>query len=275
MKREVFVLALLGWALTSTGRADYIIDGSLSDWGVTPFSDWSPGQPSADFTATDNVNLYQAYSYSEGYDFEAMYFDDSAESFFFAVVTSHALGALSASGDLGLDLNGDMTISEHGIVTGLEYAMHVGNGTLGEVVYDPTWERTQLQDWPDGWQGSPYKASGGTVVGSAAVAIAYYPGMEFGTYILEAAVPRNLFPDGGGNIGDLVGSHLTIWCGNDSINLVGDIDTNTEVPVPGASLLSCCGVGLIALLRRYRTGNREGKACAKWPGAPRRRSARG
>jgi hypothetical protein len=133
----------------------------------------------------------------------------------------------------------------------LEYAVHVGSGTVGQVVYNPTWARTQLTDWADGWQGSPYKAEGGTVIGSASVAISYDSEMEGGTYILEAAVPRNLFPGGGGDIGDLVGAHLTIWCGNDSINLVGDLDT-TSVPVPGAVVLGSLGIGLVARLRRHR-----------------------
>jgi hypothetical protein len=256
--RRLVVIALVCGAAVSVASASYVIDGSLNDWGVTPFSNWAPAG-TADYTQTDNINLYNADTYDEFYDVEAMYFDNDQTKFYFAVVGSYPMQPGAGSGDLGLDLNEDMDISEHGIVTGLEYAIRVGTGTLGQVVLNPDWGDTIHYEWYDGWQGSPYWVtdSTGTVVGMASIAYQYYPGLEDGTYILEGEVSRSLFPNNGGNVNDLVGLHWTMWCGNDSINLVGDIDPYEpppppSVPAPAAALLACFGTAILGTLRRRR-----------------------
>ena len=208
----VFVLLLL---CVPDCWAAYVIDADLSDWGVTPFVNWVPAG-TADFNETDNANLYGAMGYSEYYDYEALYFDDDAQNFYFAIVTSHNI-----DGDLGIDLDNNFTLSTHGIMSGLEYAVRIGSGS-GEVVANPTWSKTTYHQWPDGWQGTPHQASGGTILGLATVAIKHYAAMEQGTYIVEISVPRHFFPYCY-TPGHPVTSHHTMWCGNDSINLTGDI----------------------------------------------------
>lgn len=246
MRKLTALCVVMGLTLGLSAKswANYVIDADLSDWDVTPFVDWVPAG-TADYTVTDNINLYNAFFYGEDYDFEALYFDDDAQNFFFAIVTSYPLGpASSDGGDLGIDLNGDATISPHGIVTGLEYAIRLSSGTLGDVLANPGWLDTTVFEWPDGWQGSPYRAIDGTVLGSATVAIEYYDLLESGTYIAEVAVSRDLFP--AVVPGDTVTLHITQWCGNDSINLRGTV----AIPEPATILL--VGIGMALGGRLYR-----------------------
>jgi hypothetical protein len=208
-------------------RAAYIIDAGLSDWGVTPFSDWVPSG-TADHVVRNGNNTYSASGYGQYYDFEALYFDDDINNFYFAGVCSYPVGTSTNGGDLGIDLNGDATISTHGIVSGLEYAIRVSSATQGQVIANPVWSNTTYKQWIDGWQGSPWRAVGGTVIGSATVNVQYYSSMESGTYIFEIAASRDLF-NSVMEYDDPVTCHMAMWCANDSINLTADINEATPL----------------------------------------------
>jgi hypothetical protein len=161
------------------------------------------------------INIYNAYSYSHNYAFEAVYLDRDSMNLFLGVVSATPLVHGSSNTpieDIGLDLNGDMTISPHGVVTGLEYAVRLGSdnpGQLvaGQVVQHPGWSDTSLHQWfwPDssseGWQGSPYRANqtDGVGTGLATEAVQDYTGLDplgSDTYALEAApFPGALWAD--------------------------------------------------------------------------------
>jgi hypothetical protein len=137
----IFAVVCLMLALNVEIASGYVIDADLSDWQVTPFVDWEP-EGTADYIMTDGINLYDCLYYHEEYDFEAMYFDDDAENFYFAVVSSYPIGI--KGGDLGIDLNSDFAVSSHGSVTGLEYVVQLSFGNLGVVLADPLWSDTLL-----------------------------------------------------------------------------------------------------------------------------------
>ncbi|MFH1245359.1 MAG: hypothetical protein V1662_02650, partial [Candidatus Omnitrophota bacterium] len=115
MLRKVFVgcLLLAGCLLFwhPQAMAAYTMDdSSLSDWGITPFSDWTPWNSSVDYTEEDWTECphysgyigngsadYPPYPWGvnypypwggEKYDVEAMFFDDDPNYLYFALVTS-------------------------------------------------------------------------------------------------------------------------------------------------------------------------------------------
>jgi hypothetical protein len=244
---KVLISIVITLSILAGAQASYVIDGNLNDWGVTPFSDWVPSG-TADYTEANGDNTYNAQGYVDSlYDFEAMYFDDDDDNIYIAVVCSYPLGEGSWGGDLGLDLNGDAAISAHGVVTGLEYAVRVSSDNIADVVQNPVWTNTSLYKWPDGWQGSPYQVKSGTVIGTAEVALAVkgYPG-ESGTRILEVAIPKTLLTEL--IVGDIVTTHISMWCGNDSINLEGVVD----VPEPATIFLLVSGFAFFASTNRRK-----------------------
>jgi len=144
MKSLITICAVMAvtFCFSAPSWAAYTIDGDLTDWGVTPFTDWVPDSATADFWETDNINEYSANGYEEGYDFEASYFDDDLDNLYFAVVTSYKIPwrtyAQFVIGDLGIDLNDDFSVTTHGVVSGLEYAVRVSSADPGEALFTGT-----------------------------------------------------------------------------------------------------------------------------------------
>jgi uncharacterized repeat protein (TIGR01451 family) len=157
-----------------------------------------------------------------------------------------------SGGDLGLDFDIDprgmpntdfgMEITDHGRVVmkgpagsstlGLDYGVRIGStehGSLGQVLQQPAWERTTLFFFEgEGWQGGPWRM--GVNEPQAVMALANVAfGTRGGSYIVEGAIPRHIFPQAAD--GGKVGLHITMFCGNDSANLVADY-SGVPRPVP-------------------------------------------
>jgi hypothetical protein len=244
MKKMIIVVALA--ALSAPARA-YVVDGLLSDWGVTLFSQWTPSSPSADWVGIgennwggpNNTVPLNGFG-GERFDVEAMYFDDTPSTLYFAIVTSvpqtgvESSGMLIRPGDVALSLGADGTY-EYGIKTG-----PVGFGTL---VANPVWSLAH-GEW--GWTANaPGEATGGEVLGTVSLAYVNTGVKDNGytNYVIEGAIPIALLPNGYLPSGADLGVHWTMTCGNDAVDLKGDI--NNPVPEP-ASLLSLL-VGLLGL----------------------------
>ncbi|MDH7598792.1 MAG: hypothetical protein QHH07_04020 [Sedimentisphaerales bacterium] len=255
------VTLVLVLALSSLCWGGFVVDADLTDWGVVPFTDWSP-DPGIGFEQTNNLNKYNANNYSEYYDFEALYLASDSSNYYIALVSSYPFSPLhwngsnfegGDGGDIFLDLWGTspMSISPHGVVTGLDAAILVATAveTPGKVVTG-TWRDTHYSGgwWPgEGYQGSPHvvdHTQPTTTLGWATVAIGVYDyGLidgqwEGNTYVLEIGIPKTILPSG------IRGVHVTQWCGNDSINLI--------VPAPGAMALAALGTAIAGLTRARR-----------------------
>lgn len=86
---NVFVVALFVTVLLGAGGTyGYVIDGQLNDWGVTPFTQWTPTAGTAFVVDNWGDHPGQAGSYPHGgetFDLEAAYTASDAGHLYIAI----------------------------------------------------------------------------------------------------------------------------------------------------------------------------------------------
>ena len=249
----LFALILFG----GIAQADLVIDGDLTDWGVTPFSDWDADlAPNSQQTLGNWHNGSYPYG-GENFDAEALYFAADANYLYLAIVQSmpeagvpdpYGRNIWYTPGDIALNLD---IGTEGGTPTG-EYGYELGVSTqgadMGAVYSMPDWTLPQANvGFP---VNTPSTIVDGTLVGYGNLVYVsgdavYGSQLECwgNTYIIEAALPWDLLGDV--QLGDDMLIHYTISCGNDVLDLMTDmpVPTGQVVPEPAALIF----VGTVAV----------------------------
>ena len=277
------IMALEG--VMETALADITVDGNLLDWGVTPFSDWTPDlAPGADYV----VGNWHNQSFPNGgetFDLEALFVAADENYLYIAIVGSmpetgaqdpYGRNVTYTPGDICLNLD---VANEPGTVTG-EYGYEYGVRTTGDPAQsDPDGANPgdrkgavyYLPDWslPHGQYGFPANGpstmTAGTYVGAGDLVYvdgdeAYYGaggGLLEGssaTYIIETALPWGIFDDLMATDHKLF--YYTMSCGNDTLKLCSElIPPKQVVPEPATVVFlgTVSALGMVARRRRTRS----------------------
>ncbi len=272
MKRITLTLIVVTALASSSAQALIVAaDGRITDWGITPFSDWGP--PAGAFGDGGTNNNWSPVDYPGGvghrpspggatgevFDLEALYARLDGNAFEVLLVTSMPLSAtISAGGyryrlgDLFLDIGDDGTYDlalitqdagNHGFVAG---ELRTVGTTMGVIADHSGY---------GGYPGiaalvNPWALSSGTLLVTGTLNSAFYAHYANNTeptWIYEWSVPFDAL-----NLpkNSPLRLHVTVECGNDLIEISGTPEDPPPIPEPTTAVLT--GSALLALARRVR-----------------------
>lgn len=234
-------------------------DGSISDWGVTFDANGGKagyldthlptGQNDIEFVTEDNAasnhsnyNVGPGTSYGNQYDVEAIYFDNDEDFGYIAIVSGVSpTESVFPAGDIFLDTG---KFQGNGPVNSLlyEYAIDIQEKKLykisGDVNNQAGWTKTTLFK-----EASPWIATHGvTRTYLADVLLNYSTTPVQGHYFLETRFSLADLGISPSAMNSDVWMHWTMKCGNDYLNLHGDV--NRAIPEPSSLSLLLAGIGL-------------------------------
>jgi len=255
--------------------AEFIADGNLADWGVTPGSDWTNDVGAAEWLEPEVGNrgyLGPGYGGKE-FNVEAAYTVADCDYIYYAIVTGlPSCGAWGPDdrwhypGDVFIDLDPTYVPSGSNTPTGrMEYAVETTTYSLlkprgGKAsknqgagsFYSNVGLSLASEKWDDVYYPDEIKRSGhdkladATLEGETDFA---YTDDFYGSdhWVIEGLIPRSMLPD----IGDTYTVYWTMTCANDIGTVVGEVPV-CETPEPGSLMLvgSGCVFGLGLWFRR-------------------------
>ncbi len=253
--KKIFLAAILVFLCQVYKAQAYVVDGNLSDWGVSltaPGADkrhyldtHTPTGPTVDYVTKDNaqagdgfVYVGPGYSIGNTYDAEAMYFDTTTTNAYLAIVTGLPQTEITyPAGDIFID-TGKYQDPHSAFYDPkkYEYGIDISTSKLYKV---DSWDDTVIFHSSDPWRIGPSRTY---LAGVPFV----YSGNQNSHYVLESEFPLNAL-----NLknGDAVYLHWTMKCGNDALNLKGSVDA---VPEPASVALLACGLLFTMGLKRLR-----------------------
>lgn len=269
MKYLISALVVLA-ALSSAHALTVGAGGQVTNWGITPFSNWGP--PANVISNGGQDNNWSPINYPSGvghqpspggatgelFDLEALYARQNGDNFEALLITSMPLyTTLSAGGyhyrlgDLFIDMDNDDTYDMVLITQDTNGQGFVG-GELRKVseVYGIIGHDSGYGGYPDiAEQANPFSLKSGSLLATGTLSSAFYNysnGTE-PTWIYEWSVP---FGDLSLTQGETLKLHMTVECGNDLIEVSGTPLGQPNVPEPMTLVLA--GSALAALARRAR-----------------------
>jgi len=253
MKKIILMISLIFFIPVPLAHSFYTIDGKVNDWGIqlnaaskykyyldnnTP-----TGGLDIDYATEDNTDKYSGtfnvgpgWSGGNAYDAEAMYFDNDMDYAYIAIITGlPQFGATYPAGDIFIDTGKYQDpASPFYNLTKYGFGIDIDTSKLYAV---NSWQNVVFPS---------HAISNPWIIGNNKVYLAdvdlVYSTIQNTHYVLETRVPLT-FLGLSANPGDPefdVWTHWTMQCGNDYLNLHGDVN-----PIPEPASLTLFTTGLL------------------------------